>query len=68
MEFTVYSLYFCISSLFPWEDTDNSEQLYSGKAVVLSRCNDNTEKAFKKGKTNGLFNLKDSEYIPLYQW
>lgn len=67
MEFTVCSLYFCICSLFPWKDTDSSEQLYSGKAVVLSR-NGIIGKAFKKGKTSDLFYLKGSEYIPLYQW
>lgn len=68
MNFTVYLLYFCISSLLPWKDADNSEQLHNSKAFVLSHGNDNRGKAIKKGKTKCFFYLKDSEYVPLYQW
>lgn len=35
---------------------------------MLSHCNGDVGKAFKKVKTTGLFYLKGSEYIPLYQW
>lgn len=55
MEFIVYSLYFCIQSLFPWEDADSSEQLYSSEAVVLSHCNGNIGKAFKGVKQMAFF-------------
>lgn len=47
-------------------DSGSSGQLYSVEAIVLSHCNDNREKTIRMGKK--CFYLKDSEYIPIYQW
>lgn len=71
MKVTVLTVFLYPFSLSPIRDAGSSGQLYDGKAVVLSHCNDSREKTTRKGKKKkkkSLFYLKDGEYVPLYQW